>query len=70
MFIFCNNNSWNLSLAESGVCVTRGKTKSECMEKLKKFVGSRGKDKFVKLVREKTGYVMNQIGVNPRYKAV
>lgn len=72
MFIFCDKGVWNLSLAESGLKVTSGRTKTECLENLKEIVDQRGEDTFIKLVREQTELVnkvvTNQIGMNPRYK--
>lgn len=68
MFIFCSNGYWNLSLAESGLKVTSGKTKTECMENLKNIIDRKGKESFINLVKKQTAKVVELAGVNPRYR--
>ncbi len=70
MFIFydSNNQLWKLSHAEIGMSITSGKNKSECMQKLKELIDSKGKDGFNQLVENNKQIIFNRAGMNPRYK--
>ncbi len=68
MFIFYSNGYWNLSLAELGLKITSGKTKTECMENLKNIIDRNGKESFINLVEKQTDQVKKLAGVNPRYR--
>ena len=70
MFIRCSNGSFSISLAEAGMKVCDGRTKTECINKLKKFVDDRGKETFLQLVKDVTERMYKVTGINPRYKEV
>jgi hypothetical protein len=67
MFIRYNNGSFSISLAEAGMKVCDGNTKTECINKLKKFVDDRGKETFLQMVKEATEQMYKATGINPRY---
>ncbi len=67
MFIRCSNGSFSISLAEAGMKVCDGKTKTECLNKLKKFVDDRGKETFLQMVKDATERMYKATGINPRY---
>ena len=68
MFIRYSNGSFSISLAEAGMKVCDGKTKTECIDKLKKFVDDRGKETFLQIVKDATDRVYKTTGINPRYE--
>ena len=68
MFFRYNNGNFSVSLAEAGMKVCDGRTKTECIDKLKKFVDDRGKEIFLQMVKEATEKMYKVTGVNPRYK--
>ena len=68
MFIRYNNGSFSISLAEAGMKVCDGKTKTECIDKLKKFVDDRGKETFLQIVKDATDRVYKTTGINSRYE--
>ncbi len=68
MFIRYSNGSFSISLAEAGMKVCDGKTKTECIDKLKKFVDDRGKETFLQMVKDATEKMYKATGINPRYK--
>lgn len=68
MFIRYNNRSFSISLAEAGMKVCDGKTKTECINNLKKFVDNRGKETFLQMVKDATEKMYKATGINPRYK--
>ena len=68
MFIRYNNGSFSISLAEAGMKVCDGKTKTECIDKLKKFVDDRGKETFLQIVKDATEKMYKATGINPRYE--
>ncbi len=68
MFIRYNNGSFSISLAEAGMKVCDGKTKTECINNLKKFVDNRGKEIFLQKVKDATEKMYKATGINPRYK--
>lgn len=68
MFIRYSNESFSISLAEAGMKVCDGKTKTECINKLKKFVNNRGEETFLKMVKDATEKMYKITGINPRYK--
>lgn len=70
MFIRYNNGIFSISLAEAGVKVCDGKTKTECINNLKKFVDDRGKETFLQMVKDTTERMYKATGINPRYKVV
>lgn len=67
MFIRYSNGSFSISLAEAGMKVCDGNTKTECIDNLKKFVDSRGKETFLQMVKEATEQMYKATGINPRY---
>lgn len=70
MFIRYSNGNFSISLAEAGMKVCDGKTKTECIDKLKKFVNNRGEETFLKMVKDATEKMYKITGINPRYKVV
>lgn len=68
MFIRCSNGNFSISLAEAGMKVCDGRTKTECINKLKKFVDSKGKETFLQMVIDATEKMYKATGINPRYK--
>ncbi len=68
MFIRCNNGNFSISLAEAGIKVCDGRTKTECIDKLKKFVDVRGIEIFLQMVKDTTEKMYKATGINPRYK--
>lgn len=70
MFIRYSNGNFSISLAEAGIKVCDGKTKTECINKLKKFVDSRGKETFLQMVKDATEKMYKVTGINPHYKEV
>jgi len=68
MFIRYNNGSFSISLAEAGMKVCDGNTKTECINKLKKFVDDRGQETFLQMVKDATEKMYKVTGINPRYK--
>lgn len=68
MFIRYSNGSFSISLAEAGMKVCDGRTKAECVDRLKKFVDSRGKEIFLQMVKDATEKMYKATGINPRYK--
>lgn len=68
MFIRYNNGSFSISLAEAGMKVCDGNTKTECIYNLKKFVDSRGKETFLQMVKDATEKMYKVTGINPRYE--
>ena len=68
MFIRYSNGSFSISLAEAGMKVCDGRTKTECIDKLKKYVADRGKETFLQLVEDATEQMYKTTGINPRYK--
>lgn len=68
MFIRYSNGSFSISLAEAGMKVCDGRTKTECINKLKKFVDDRGKETFLQMVKDATDRMYKVTGINPRYK--
>lgn len=68
MFIRYNNGSFSISLAEAGMKVCDGKTKTECINNLKKFVDNRGKEIFLQMVKDATEKMYKVTGINPRYE--
>lgn len=52
MFIRCSNGSFSISPAEAGMKVCDGRTKTECINKLKKFVDDRGNETFLQMVKD------------------
>lgn len=70
MFIRCSNEKCSISLAEAGIKVCDGNTKTECIDKLKKFVDDRGRETFLQMVKDATDRMYKATGINPRYKEV
>lgn len=68
MFIRYSNGRFSISLAEAGIKLCTGKTKTECINKLKKFVDDRGKETFLQMVKDATEKMYKATGINPRYK--
>ena len=70
MFIWCDNGTWKLSHAEVGMCITTGRNKTECMQKLKTTIDNKGIDAFNQLVENNKQMIFNRAGKNPRYNVV
>lgn len=70
MFIRYNNGNFSISLAEAGMIVCDGRTKTECINKLKKFVDDKGKETFLQMVKDATERMYKINGINPRYKEI
>lgn len=68
MFIRYYNGNFSISLAEAGMKVCDGRTKTDCINKLKKYVDDRGKETFLKMVKDATERMYKATGINPRYK--
>ena len=68
MFIRYSNGNFSISLAEAGMKVCDGRTKTECFKKLKKFVDDRGKETFLQMVKDATERMYKATGINPRYE--
>lgn len=56
------------SIVESGMKVCGGKTKTECMKKLKKVVNDRGRELFLQTIKDVTKQMYESTGINPRYR--
>lgn len=67
MFIWCDDGIWKLSHAEVGMCITTGRNKTECMQKLKTTIDNKGIDAFNQLVENNKQNIFNRAGMNPRY---
>lgn len=69
MFLRNENGYYSLSVEESGGLITSGKTKNECMEKLKNAVESMGgKDGFLKRIEDFNKMILERAGKNPLYE--
>lgn len=68
MFVRYCNGYFSISLAEAGMKVCDGKTKTECIDKLKKFVDNRGQETFLQIVKDVTEKMYKATGINPRYR--
>ena len=69
MFLREVNGNYTLSIEESGGLVTSGKSKNECMEKLKNAVESMGgKDGFLKRIEDFNKMILERAGKNPLYE--
>lgn len=66
MFLFCDCGTWKLSHEELGCNIVSGKTKTECIQKLKEYMDKNGKDKFNELVERNRKTILEKAGVNPR----
>lgn len=68
MFIHFENGVWKISHAEVGMSLTSGKTKTECMQKLKELVDSKGMDFLNSRIEEVKKMIANRCKEqNPRY---
>lgn len=69
MFVRESKGYYTLSLEECGGLVTSGKSKSECMDKLKNTVESMGgKDEFLKRIEDFNKMILECAGKNPLYE--
>ena len=68
MFIFCDNGIWKLSHVETGMCITKGKNKTECMQKLKEIIDNKGIDGFNQLIEDIKQKIFERAGMNPLYE--
>lgn len=66
MFLFCDCGTWKLSHEELGCNIVSGKTKTECIQKLKEYMDKYGKDKINELIENNRKIVIDKAGVNPR----
>lgn len=60
-------DEWVISLAESGVIASRGKTRQEAIDALDELIERTGKDQFIQMVDESKKKIYESIGVNPKY---
>ena len=68
MFIHFENGVWKISHAEVGMSLASGKTKTECMQKLKELVDSKGIDFLNNRLEEVKKMIANRCKEqNPRY---
>ena len=68
MFIHFENGVWKISHAEVGMSLASGKTKTECMQKLKELVNSKGMDFLNSRIDEAKKMIANRCKEqNPRY---
>ena len=68
MFIHFENGVWKISHAEVGMSLSSGKTKTECMQKLKELVNSKGMDFLNSRIEEAKKMIANRCKEqNPRY---
>lgn len=68
MFIHFENGVWKISHAEVGMSLASGKTKTECMQKLKELVDSKGMDFLNNRLEEVKKMIANRCKEqNPRY---
>ena len=68
MFIHFENGVWKISHAEVGMSLASGKTKTECMQKLKELVDSKGMDFLNSRIEEVKKMISNRCKEqNPRY---
>ena len=71
MFIHFENDVWKISHAEVGMSLASGKTKTECMQKLKELVDSKGMDFLNNRLEEVKKMIANRCKEqNPRYSVV
>ena len=71
MFIHFENGVWKISHAEVGMSLASGKTKTECMQKLKELVDSKGMEFLNSRVEEVKKMIANRCKEqNPRYSVV
>lgn len=69
MFIHFENGVWKISHAEVGMSLAGGKTKTECMQKLKELVDSKGIDFLNSRIEEVKKMIANRCKEqNPRYR--
>lgn len=68
MFIHFENSAWKISHAEVGMSLASGKTKTECMKKLKELVDIKGIDFLNNRLEEVKKMIANRCKEqNPRY---
>lgn len=68
MFIHFEDGAWKISHAEVGMSLASGKTKSECMQKLKELVDSKGMDFLNSRIDDVKRMIANRCKEqNPRY---
>lgn len=68
MFIHFENGAWKISHAEVGMSLASGKTKTECIQKLKELVDNKGMDFLNSRVEEVKKMIANRCKEqNPRY---
>lgn len=71
MFIHCDDGVWKLSHAEVGMSLVSGRTKTECMQKLKEFVETKGMDFLNSRIEEVKKMITNRVKEqNPRYSGI
>jgi hypothetical protein len=68
MFIQNHNGNYILTVAENGVKVANGKTKTDCFNNLKSSVDKIGKEQFWNKIDEMTEIVTKNAGQNPLCK--
>lgn len=68
LFIHFENDVWKISHAEVGMSLASGKTKTECMQKLKELIDNKGMDFLNSRIEEVKRMIENRVKEkNPRY---
>lgn len=68
MFIHFENDVWKISHAEVGMSLAIGKTKTECMQNLKKLIDNKGMDFLNNRIEDVKQMIANRVKEkNPRY---
>ena len=68
LFIHFDNDVWKISHAEVGMSLASGKTKTECMQKLKELIDSKGMDFLNSRIEDVKRMIENRVKEkNPRY---
>lgn len=68
LFIHFDNDVWKISHAEVGMSLASGKTKTECMQKLKELIDSKGMDFLNSRIEDVKCMIENRVKEkNPRY---
>lgn len=70
MFLCHGDGNVSIVLAEAGRKVCDGKSKTECINRLKKTVNDKGKEAFLQIVKDATEQISKIAGINPRYKEI
>lgn len=67
MFAFIESNMWKLSHVKTGLCISSGKTKNDCLESLKFLIDTKGKEEVSKMFQDKEKIIFERAGENPLF---